>query len=1394
MQEKINIESNYHADKKALFLELDYQLFIKKATTFIQEHHDAQKQQQWALFAKNMAQWNEKKPEKLMLLRVAVHCFEHSVSSVELAQLITLANYVLSACGVGLYRDIFEAEVEPQYRTIQDYSKVFQLLLDLHDEPELFTLVDKHLPSLPNLFNALLELQNQLIAKKYPERDIDLVLENFAKKDDLTQFPLPLEQVASFKSDYLAIKEALKTLKIMPDNAIKRLFLEKGQVLGKGDLSAKPIVLAISAEMIRRFYKILPYDTQILSLLAILDKPDSNLKGRIAQIKTGEGKSTILAMLVAYMASQGRFVDLITSSDYLAKRDCAKYKDFYNALGLSASHICHKRPRQEHFHAQILYGTNADFEFALLRDGLNKEQLRYSYRLSEEGAVKTLVPRIRDVVLIDEVDNMLLDNLGAARMAIPGRANYSWVYQSILNFVKEENRHTIEDLRHYLSKTLSPSNQEQLLKIQDAQLKRWLNSARVALFEKQEKRDYLVNHDIEIVDYSNTGRINHGCQWQHGIHQFLQTKHGLTTKPESLTGASVSHPTYFGGYLTLFGLTGTMGEIIEREEVQEIYEVDSFDVPPHRLSLRKTLEPKLCANGILQREALLQSVQSMQKAGRPILMLFESIEDSNSFSQYLIAKGIKNQLLNETQRESEDYIIARAGEPKMVTVATNTAGRGTDIIIAPKSLEKGGLHMVFAFYPENLRVEGQGFGRAGRQGQPGSCCMILNMEEKRIQNLIKMAGFKWILSYDTEEVTDSERLNYLNTLRSKKITGESNKRRHDSKLEKGYFDCLQGFFDKLRTLYSQFEDNALQEKLKLICDSEYKPQDVRLRPASNSLIWEGLYKSAKVMLLHKSQAKPLDWSGFVEQFKTAFVEHLLGHWSVFYSKLSDQIEGMDIYQAQKQIQKLNAELELEHLFKIEEVFASLEQLLFEVAHPNKALVDQKQESEPETKKVQLYSFIFNMIKIRMTPALKRQDASIFNAISYNGYSLSAPAWYKKDVIVCEFATPSQNYNPLYISETKCEFGLLGTMEELSEEDVLAIKAICLDGIKSIEPQKEINFTYSVDFYNPSRIYSEAVNLYRCGKFEEAIALCKQIIFVYEDSGFHPLQIARCHSTMASCYMESGKKTEAIIFCNLAIKGFIRVQKSILLQEELCKYRSYQRQTPAYQLWGSAHKELAINFIIKEQGIQLPLPNYNNPIILMMDAASVGQLFLVTWLLEHTLVSPAVYDNYPIELAACHGHLDLVKFLLADKRVNPETNHNKALYLAYLNGHLEIVKALLKQESVQKTLDFNSILALLKMTPKNNCSEIVHSLLNNPKVRQVMRFNVLFDLLPEVPIAIKSAITNDMFENHIKNKALLTYSLFVDPEKMHTATIPKELMALQVELLAEEEKMSPELGA
>ena len=271
----------------------------------------------------------------------------------------------------------------------------------------------------------------------------------------------------------------------------------------------------------------------------------------------------------------------------------------------------------------------------------------------------------------------------------------------------------------------------------DEELERLVNSF-VLAHGYREDVDYVVQvaaseggdleRQIVIVDHS-TGQLLEGQRWSERVHQFVELKHGISPSAESCTIAEISHVNFFRRYRRIYGLTGTIGSAEEREELSKRYSVDNFDAPPHVPSLRVLLPTLFTDTEASFRGAVIQEVQDTIEAARPCLLLCDSIVACRKISGELGNAGIENQVLDGVNGDEEDFVIARAGQAGVVTVATNVAGRGTDVILSPDVLKAGGLHVVMTFFAESERVEAQALGRAGRQGQPGSGRLILGPDE-----------------------------------------------------------------------------------------------------------------------------------------------------------------------------------------------------------------------------------------------------------------------------------------------------------------------------------------------------------------------------------------------------------------------------------------------------------------------------------------------------------------------------------------------------------------------------------------------------------------------------------------------------------------------------------------
>jgi preprotein translocase subunit SecA len=233
---------------------------------------------------------------------------------------------------------------------------------------------------------------------------------------------------------------------------------------------------------------------------------------------------------------------------------------------------------------------------------------------------------------------------------------------------------------------------------------------------------------VEIIDHRITGRRSDGCRGAHGVHEFVEAIEGVEIRPQLSMSASISHPTFLGMYSSVFGVTGTCGERRERDEISKIYSVDTFDVPPNRPCQRIREDMTVVTTTKEKYDVIGAKIVEIMRAGRPSLVIMGSIRETLALGAVLKSRGIAHYVLNDVQTEDEEYILRRAGHPRAVTIATNAAGRGTDIILSGGSEASGGLHLILAFFPINFRVGCQAYGRAARQGQRGSCQIICSLD------------------------------------------------------------------------------------------------------------------------------------------------------------------------------------------------------------------------------------------------------------------------------------------------------------------------------------------------------------------------------------------------------------------------------------------------------------------------------------------------------------------------------------------------------------------------------------------------------------------------------------------------------------------------------------------
>ena len=486
--------------------------------------------------------------------------------------------------------------------------------------------------------------------------------------------------------------------------------------------------------------------------------------GQIAEMKTGEGK-TLVATLTAYLnALSGKGVHVITVNDYLAKRDPVWMGPIYHLLGLSVACLQHEsaymydpseegsdaslrhlRPifRREAYEANITYGTNNEFGFDYLRDNMALDSSQQ-------------VQRNRNYAIVDEVDNILIDE-ARTPLIISGPAEEPMqLYTTFAKMVPrltegEDQDYTIDDKGRNVSLTQQGmSKMEQWTKVGNLydpdsyHMIHYIENALTAHVLKKRDKDYVVRDGEVVIVDEFTGRLQTGRRWADGLHQAVESKEGLRVQRESITYATITLQNYFRLYSKLAGMTGTAAT--EAEEFYKIYKLEVVSVPTNKPMLRDELPERVYQTEAARWKAVVEEIEELNRNGRPVLVGTTSIEKSEKLSEMLDKRGLRHQVLNAKMHEKEASIIAQAGRPGAITVATNMAGRGTDIILGgnPEAasisqaqwerdhqqvLEMGGLHVIGTEHHEARRIDNQLRGRTGRQGDPGSSRFYTSLED-----------------------------------------------------------------------------------------------------------------------------------------------------------------------------------------------------------------------------------------------------------------------------------------------------------------------------------------------------------------------------------------------------------------------------------------------------------------------------------------------------------------------------------------------------------------------------------------------------------------------------------------------------------------------------------------
>ena len=500
-------------------------------------------------------------------------------------------------------------------------------------------------------------------------------------------------------------------------------------------------VFAIVREASKRVLKMRHFDVQLIGGMVLNE-------GRIAEMKTGEGKTLVATLPVILNAMSGKGVHVVTVNDYLAKRDATQMGELYNFLGLSVDVILSggydDEVRQAAYNADITYGTNSEFGFDYLRDNMKFE-------------ASQKVQRGHNFVIVDEVDSILIDEArtpliisGPTNRTLDGYIRADQVAKQLTrgtpadpnvpgskptgDFIVDEKNRTIMITEAGISKAEKLFGVENLYNLENAVLSHHLDQALKAhnLFEKDVH--YVVKDGEVVIVDEFTGRLSEGRRFSEGLHQALEAKEGVKIQEESQTLADTTYQNYFRMYKKLAGMTGTAQT--EATEFSQIYNLEVISIPTNVPVKRIDQNDLIYKTQSEKFKAVIDEVKKAHEKGQPVLVGTASIERSEVLHEMLKKAGIPHSVLNAKNHEKEAEIIAQAGVKGAVTIATNMAGRGVDIRINDEVRDLGGLYIIGTERHESRRIDNQLRGRAGRQGDPGMSRFYLSLED----NLLRIFG------------------------------------------------------------------------------------------------------------------------------------------------------------------------------------------------------------------------------------------------------------------------------------------------------------------------------------------------------------------------------------------------------------------------------------------------------------------------------------------------------------------------------------------------------------------------------------------------------------------------------------------------------------------------------
>jgi preprotein translocase subunit SecA len=526
--------------------------------------------------------------------------------------------------------------------------------------------------------------------------------------------------------------------------------------------SLLPEAFATIREASKRVMKMRHFDVQLMGGIALYN-------GSIAEMKTGEGKTLTATAPLYLVALEGKGAHVVTVNDYLAKRDSQEMGVLFEWMGLSVGVILSQmsdEERQKAYSCDITYGTNNEFAFDYLRDNM-------------KFSLEEYVQRDHHFCIVDEVDSILIDEARTPLLISgPSEGDPSMYYvanevipklQKDLHYTVDEKARSAIFTEEGIVKTQEIMKIDNLYKIEHSNLLHHLNQSLKAHALFKIDVDY-VNRDGQIIIVDEfTGRLKEGSRWSDGLHQSVEAKEGVQIKSENQTLASITFQNYFKLYKKLSGMTGTADT--EAEEFHKIYNLDVVVIPTN-LPMRRIDEADIIyKNKAAKYKAVAELIKSLHLKGQPVLVGTIAIETSELISNYLKKEGVPHEVLNAKQHEREAEIVKNAGQKGAVTIATNMAGRGTDIKLTDETKALGGLFILGTERHESRRIDNQLRGRSGRQGDPGNSKFFLSLEDDlmRIFGSDKISGLMNTLGMKEDEPIEHKMISNAIAKAQKKV-------------------------------------------------------------------------------------------------------------------------------------------------------------------------------------------------------------------------------------------------------------------------------------------------------------------------------------------------------------------------------------------------------------------------------------------------------------------------------------------------------------------------------------------------------------------------------------------------------------------------------------------------